>query len=101
MMKLFNCKTGLSICVVVTFMSFFACSKKGNTDEEPTDNNAKNRKEIIENIADNIVIPAYAKFKVKLDMMVAKSNEFTTNPNTTTLTEFRSAWAETYTEWQK
>lgn len=52
-------------------------------------------------IADEIIIPAYENFKVKLDSMADKSKAFTDNPNQTTLTAFRNIWVDAYTEWQK
>lgn len=85
-------------------MFVYACSKKGEpapTTTLPTDQKALDRKAMLTNIADNIVIPAYGKFKFKLDVMAAKSEAFTNTPNIATLAEFRAAWVEAYTEWQK
>ncbi|WP_316831188.1 imelysin family protein [Pedobacter aquatilis] len=101
-MSYLKTKLILPIGALLAFMLLYACSKKSEgTTPEPTDNNAKNRKEILINIADNIVIPAYANFKTKLDAMVVKSNAFNTAPTLTSLTELRAAWVEAYIEWQK
>lgn len=52
------------------------------------------------NWADNIIIPSYDNFKEKFDVMLSKSEEFTTSPTIGSLTSFRSAWVDAYSEWQ-
>ena len=82
----------------------FACSKSpepAGEDTTPTNSSNANRKALLENVADNIVLPAYASFKVKFDLMVAKSDAFSASPDATTLNEFREAWSAAYIEWQK
>ncbi|MCR6640003.1 MAG: imelysin family protein [Sporocytophaga sp.] len=78
---------------------FFSCSK----DKDNTDNNVDgfDRSTMLTFIADDIILPSYAGFKIKLDAMTEKSNDFTTNPTSGTLSAFRQAWVEAYTEWQK
>ena len=66
----------------------------------PADNR-KDRQEILIHWVDNIVVPAYDKFKVKFDAMKIKADAFTQNTNVSTLTEFRAAWVEAYLKWQK
>jgi predicted lipoprotein len=74
----------------------------GNSATEPTPvDEGKDRKVVLTNLADNIIIPAYANFRTKFDVMLAKSDAFIAKPNNMTLTEFRAAWVEAYTEWQK
>jgi hypothetical protein len=98
----FKYKKIISAALILGFSCLYACSKKGNTkDPDQTDTNAVNRKAMLTNIADNIVIPSYGKFKVKLDAMTVKSTAFTNAPGTVTLTEFRAAWVDAYVEWQK
>jgi predicted lipoprotein len=98
----FKHKKIISALLILGFSCLYACSKKGSTnDPDQTDANAINRKAVLTNIADNIVIPSYGKFKIKLDAMTAKSTAFTNAPGTVTLTEFRAAWVEAYIEWQK
>ncbi|GAB3999763.1 imelysin family protein [Spirosoma daeguense] len=67
----------------------------------PTDQATSDRKAVLTNIADNIIVPSYANFKTKFDAMLGKSDAFTAKPDKTTLTEFRQAWADAYVEWQK
>lgn len=87
--------------IYVTFLTVALWSCGGNGNDPSPEDNGKNRQVILTHWADNIIIPAYANFKVKFDAMKVKSDAFTSAPNITTLTEFRSAWVEAYLEWQK
>ena len=90
-------KAGLAILIGT---SIWACSKEENSVTEQTDLN-KDRKAVLVHMADNIIIPSYAGFKVKFDAMSAKSAAFTAKPDIAALTEFRQAWVDAYNEWQK
>ncbi|WP_037575559.1 imelysin family protein [Sporocytophaga myxococcoides] len=85
--------------LILSVLIFFSCSK----DKDDTGGNTEgvDRSAMLTFIADDIIIPSYAGFKIKLDAMVEKSNDFTANPNSSTLNSFRQAWVEAYTEWQK
>ncbi|GAB3914346.1 imelysin family protein [Larkinella knui] len=92
---------------LVVFVSFiWACSTSKDTpDPGPDPNPAKpegtDRKAMLTHLADNIILPSYANFKGKLDAMMTKSEAFAAKPDKTTLTDFRQAWVDAYTEWQK
>ena len=86
--------------VVVMAATFFACSKKGDPQKEDT-GSAADRKAVLVNVTENIVIPSYNNFKTKLDLLVSKTNNFTDAPTTASLGELRSAWMNAYVEWQK
>lgn len=92
-------KTHTSFFPLMIALFLSSCGGSSN-DPSPEDNNA-DRKLMLTHWVDNIVVPAYANFKVKLDMMVSKGDAFTTSPDNTSLSEFRSAWADAYVEWQK
>ncbi|HMG88784.1 MAG TPA: imelysin family protein, partial [Chryseolinea sp.] len=77
----------------------WGCSGSGG-DPSPADN-SKDRQEILTHWADNIIIPSYENFKVKFDVMLSKSEEFTDSPTNESLVAFRSAWLDAYAEWQK
>lgn len=102
-MKLFKVEKLTALFFVFLITIACSCSKKGDShspDVQP-DQKAIDRKAMLTNIADNIVIPAYAKFKLKFDVMLAKSSAFTATPTITTLADFRTAWVDAYIEWQK
>ncbi|MBD2699001.1 imelysin family protein [Spirosoma sp. BT702] len=93
------------VCAFVT--TLWACGGSGTdtptpgNPTNPTDQAASDRKAMLTNIADNIILPSYANFKTKFDAMLTKSAAFTAKPDKTTLTEFRQSWADAYIEWQK
>ena len=87
------------LSVSVLILGVFGCSSNG-IDPEPADN-AKDRELILAHWADNIIIPSYDNFKVKLDVMISKGNMFAAEPDNASLLEFRSAWVDAYAEWQK
>jgi len=99
-MTLFNRNTIGMICL--TAMLVWACSGSDEPSKEPEPaDTGKDRKAMLTNWADNIIIPSYAAFKVKLDVMTVKSEAFSKKPDATTLAEFRQSWVDAYTEWQK
>jgi predicted lipoprotein len=82
--------------------ALLVCSCVPDKDDPAVDtDNSNDRKIMLTHYADEIIIPGYANFKIKLDVLDAKSDAFTGNPTLTTLTEFRQAWLEAYIEWQK
>ncbi|MEJ0055821.1 MAG: imelysin family protein [Bacteroidota bacterium] len=93
-------RSALAITSAVVIIMMHACSRKDDV-VNPTDAQATSRKAMLTNLADNIIIPSYGKFKARLDAMTSRSNAFTTTPNATTLGEFRTAWIDAYTEWQR
>ncbi|MDJ1470333.1 imelysin family protein [Cytophagaceae bacterium NT2B1] len=78
----------------------WACGGSNGTSPDPNPD-ALDRKPILTHWVDNIIIPSYVNFKIKLDAMIARSDAFATAPDATTLVALRTAWAEAYTEWQK
>ena len=87
------------LVLVAVIAGIWGCSGNGG-DPSPADN-SKDRQEILTHWADNIIIPSYQNFKVKFDVMLAKSDEFTDSPTNESLVAFRSAWLDAYAEWQK
>ncbi|MBT1697432.1 imelysin family protein [Fulvivirgaceae bacterium PWU4] len=83
--------------VVVLILS--ACG--GNNGDPSPGENAKDRKPILTHWADNIIVPSYAAFKGKFDVMVSKGDAFATAPDAASLVAFRAAWVDAYAEWQK
>ncbi|GAB4027885.1 imelysin family protein [Spirosoma gilvum] len=89
-------------CIV--FGTLWACSGGGTdtpTPTNPTNQADSDRKAMLTSIADNIIVPAYANFKTKLDAMITKSDAFAAKPDKASLAEFRQSWVDAYTEWQK
>lgn len=90
------------ILLLVLSAILWACGSGGETTDPPTPvDEGKDRKVILTHLADNVIIPAYGNFKAKLDLMVTKGDAFAAKPDAATLKDFRAAWVEAYTEWQK
>jgi hypothetical protein len=100
MLEKFTLKGLVQYVLLVYVIGACSGSGGGKVDPEPTDS-GKDRKAVLIHLADNIIIPSYANFKIKLDAMVARSEAFRSKPDAGTLTAFRTAWAEAYIEWQK
>lgn len=91
--------TGTGLILFLILLQW-ACSKKDDSGPVKPDFD-KNRKAILTNLADQIIIPSYQGFKTKLDAMATKSQAFAAQPSPATLIDFRSAWSTGYQEWQK
>lgn len=91
--KQFGIACTLMLCI-------YACSKKSSPEPEKN-NGGIDRKALLTYLADDIIVPSYANFKTKLDLMTSKGDAFAATPSTLTLGEFRTAWTNAYTEWQK
>jgi predicted lipoprotein len=90
-------QTHLPLILLMVFQ-LWGCDKEK---EPSTEDNTKDREEMLINWVDNIVIPSYANFRTKLDAMTEDSEAFSADPNSTTLVEFRASWEQAYIEWQK
>lgn len=87
--------------VYATFFTILLGSCGGNGNDPSPEDNGKDRQTILTHWADNIIVPSYANFKTKFDVMKIKADAFTSAPNSTALSEFRAAWVDAYLEWQK
>ncbi len=91
----------LGILVLVAFV--YACSSSDN-DSDSDDNQGFNpsnfdRTPLLENWADNIIIPGYIDFLSKVNTLQTETTAFTENSND--LTAIRAAWLDAYTTWQR
>jgi predicted lipoprotein len=93
--KIFK-KAGL---MIVIGAGIWACSKEDT--KVTTPDRDLDRKAVLVNLADNVIVPSYANFKTRFDIMLTKSAAFAAKPEIASLGEFRQAWVDAYTEWQK
>ena len=88
----------LGIVVLVLFV--YACSSDdGSTDDQGPTPSTFDRSALLENWADNIILPGYVDFAAKVATLQAETTAFTTNSND--LTAIRAAWLDAYTTWQR
>jgi len=86
---------------LVIFIFVYACSSDDNSssgDDGPT-NSSFDRTAILENWADNIIIPGYVDFQSRVATLQAATTAFIENSDD--LTDIRAAWLDAYTTWQR
>ncbi|PKD44471.1 imelysin family protein [Rhodohalobacter barkolensis] len=74
----------------------------GCTDNGPSGSEVQDfdRQAILENWADNIILPAFENFAAETESLKEAANDFTTSPNEQTLNDFREQWLASYKAWQ-
>jgi predicted lipoprotein len=85
----------VAVCMVLAFVSF---NCKDTLTDTPSD--TFNRKAMLENVADNIIILSFAELQTKVNALNSAVNAFVQTPNETTLQAARAAWEEAYLSWQ-
>lgn len=87
--------TVVAASIALAFVSF-------NCKDTPTDtpSDTFNRKAMLENFADNIIIPSFAELQAKVNALNSAVSAFVQTPNETTLQSARAAWEEAYLSWQ-
>jgi predicted lipoprotein len=78
-----------------------ACDSDSETETTSTniDDNF-NRELLLENWADNIIVPSYQNLVSSLDLLHTATDEFIQTPDQSNLTILRTAWSEAYIAWQ-
>lgn len=92
----------VGILTLVLFI--YACSNDDSTiDDQGPDPipSAFDRTALLENWADNIIIPGYIDFTSKLSSLESSTILFTTQPNESNLETLRASWLDAYTTWQR
>lgn len=85
--------------VLVFLIPFlFACG-----DDEAPESKSDNfdRKKMLVNWADNIIIPSYNAYETSLKELQSAKNNFVDNPDNNNLYLLRDKWADAYIAWQK
>lgn len=69
----------------------------------PDENNQKNdfdRKQMLENMADNLILPAFTDLESSLEKLNNQAALFNQNPSLSQLSQLQDAWVEAYQNWQ-
>lgn len=83
--------------VVAIFFLFLAGCKKDNQNDR---SGAFDRKLLLENMADNIIIPHWEVMQAKTDSMVITLFDLTSNPSQVSLSAVQNSWVAAYLQWQ-
>jgi predicted lipoprotein len=91
-------KNILGILALVLFV--YACSSDdSSTDDQGPTPSTFDRTALLENWADNIIVPGYVDFQSKVNALQTETTAFAANSND--LTAIRSVWLEAYSTWQR
>ncbi|MDN3688505.1 imelysin family protein [Cyclobacterium jeungdonense] len=58
------------------------------------------RSEMLENMAQNLIIPAYTELQTAVNALESRAEEFTQNPDLNSLDALHEAWGAAYSSWQ-
>ena len=83
---------------LVTIIGVVACNKEGG-DAPATDN--FDRKALLTNVADNIIIPAFTNYQTNLAALKTAADAYVAAPDVAKLTTLRQQWKAAYLAWQK
>lgn len=92
--------TKVKVAVLITYVIGLLFLGSCKEDENNSGTGNFDRKLLLENLADNNIIPNWAKLKVKTDSLETAIGIFTQSPTGTTLTNARAAWVSAYLQWQ-
>ncbi|WP_439881057.1 imelysin family protein [Pontibacter sp. MBLB2868] len=71
------------------------------SDNDSGPNTDYDRQTMLTNYAENLIVPAYQKFKTETAEMATAVTAFTANPSTTTLATVRKEYLDAYKAWQQ
>jgi predicted lipoprotein len=86
------------LLLLIAMVAIYACSSSEEIAPEQVD--SFDRSAMMENIADNIIIPAYEDFSGKMSALKIAGETFTITPNQTNLEALRASWFAAYKTWQ-
>ncbi len=87
------------LCLVLVLVTFFSACTSSDEDGGTSGDNF-DRKAMLANLADNIIIPSYQKFSVKMTDLKNAASSFVTSTNEENLITLREAWTDAYVFWQ-
>ncbi|SFQ50985.1 imelysin family protein [Hymenobacter arizonensis] len=91
-----------SLSVILAAGGITSCKDVIADAENPTAGASElDRKAVLTQWADTLVIPGYQRFSSKLTAMKTQSTAFTAAPTVAGLQSLRQSWREAYLEWQK
>ncbi|MDO6758807.1 imelysin family protein [Tamlana sp. 2_MG-2023] len=90
-------KVFLALTIVILFN---ACSSSSSDDNPTSGTDSYDRGELLVNLADNIIIPAFQDLNSKLKTLQTDKDNFIAIPDQTNLETLRGSWFAAYKVWQ-
>lgn len=87
---------GLASAVFVLSFTILSCKK----DKDPENINDFDKAALLQNLADNVILPALNDFSVKINALESSYIVFNSNRNSTNLDDVREKWKAAYISWQ-
>ena len=84
--------------LLIAFLISFSCSDSSGSSDGPVDN--FDRQSILENVTDNIILPALEDFSLKTEQLEASVTLFSNTINLDNLEALQESWVEAYKTWQ-
>ncbi len=95
-----NCKMKFTKCLFIPF--FFLLVLSGcKTDPANNNGDAFDRQAMLENLANNIIVPAYEEYAIAADSLEIAFTAFESAPGPLTLPELRNKLLSAYNTWQR
>ena len=82
----------------ILFIIFISCSSDSETENEVVPE--FDRGAVLNNYANNIIIPRYNDFKSSLDQLNISINTYVNNPSASNYEDMHKKWLESYKKWQ-
>tara|TARA_B100000902_G_scaffold56944_1_gene63802 strand:+ start:6760 stop:7896 length:1137 start_codon:yes stop_codon:yes gene_type:complete len=90
------------LILIAGILLMSSCGNSSSDSLDPTDSQQTqfDRSEMLVNITDNIIIPAYNNLSQKIENLDQKGVDFINNTNQNNLNELRKSWFDVYKAWQ-
>jgi hypothetical protein len=86
---------------LIILSSFFFCHKKKKNDPEPEPESVYDKKGMLENIADNLILPNYRSFQSSLDSLITVYNIFKTSGSLADFQSVKQKFNTVYFKYQR
>lgn len=88
-----------SFFIILIVISVFSCGDNGTSGPDTPDDNF-DRKELLIDMADGIIIPAYDAYVADVKVLNSFAQSFVVDPSIANLELLRGYWLDAYTSWQ-
>lgn len=88
------------LCCAILFCFVYSCKKKDKTDTSSAAKDSFDRKAMLTNIGDNLILPAYKTYYTACTGLDSAVTDFSSNPSEVKLSNLQNIFKNTYRCWQ-